>query len=70
VVGHIFCLMCMHNFSLRLPVNLYGCEGTCLCAEHGRVALGVGEPMAGACEPLPKEEACDRLVHATSFPFP
>lgn len=39
-------------------------------AEHGRVALSVREPMAGACEPLPKEEACGRLVHAASFPFP
>lgn len=39
-------------------------------SEHGRVALSVCEPVAGAWEPLPKEEACGRLVHATSFPFP
>lgn len=41
-----------------------------MCAEQERVALSVGEPAAGACEPLPKEEACGRLVRATSFPFP
>lgn len=38
-------------------------------AEHGRAALSVQELMAGVCEPFPKKEACDRLVHATSFPF-
>lgn len=38
--------------------------------EHRRVAVSVREPLADACEPLPKEEACVRLVHATRFPFP
>lgn len=39
-------------------------------AELGCVALSVRQPVAVVCEPLPKEAACDRLVHATSFPFP
>ena len=30
-------------------------------AEHGCVALRVRECVAGACKPLPKEEACGRL---------
>lgn len=51
-------------------MNLYGCEGTCVHAEQERVALSVGEPLAAACEPLPKEEACGRLARATGFPFP
>lgn len=39
-------------------------------AEQECVALSVRQPVAGVCEPLPKEVACDRLVHATNFPFP
>lgn len=39
-------------------------------AEQGCAAPSVQEPVAAACEPLPKKEACDSLVHATSFPFP
>lgn len=70
MVGHIFCLEHMHDFSV--PVQWWvngGCEGTCVRAEHGRAALRVQELVAGACEPFPKKGACDRLVHATSFPF-
>lgn len=72
MVGHMFCLKHMRDFSLPVQwwVNLHGCEGTCVRAEHGRAARSVQELVAGACEPLPKKEACDRLVHATSFPFP
>lgn len=32
--------------------------------------LSLCEPLADACKPLPKEEACVRLVRATRFPFP
>lgn len=51
-------------------VNVHGGEGTCVCVEHGCAALSVQELVAAACEPLPKKEACDSLVHALSFPFP
>lgn len=47
MVGHIFCLKHIHDFSLPVPwwVNLHGREGTCVRAEHGRAALSVGEPV-------------------------
>lgn len=72
MVGHLFCLKHMHDFSVPVQwwVNVCGHEGTCVRAEQGRAALKVQELVAAACEPLPKKGACDSLVCATSSPFP
>lgn len=40
-----------------------------MLTEHGHIALSVRAPVAGVCQPLPKEGACGRLVNAMSFPF-